>query len=195
MAVAPERLRFTVDEYYRMAAAGILAPDDRLELIEGEIYKMSPIGPLHAGVVDGCSELFFSRVAGRAVVRVQNPLRLDDGSEPEPDVLLARPRRDRYKAAHPGPADVLLLIEVADTTVQFDRQRKLPLYARAGVPESWLLIVDADALEVHRQPSGRGYQVVQRFGRNDVVTPEAFPDLELRVADLLGEQLSDTARP
>jgi Uma2 family endonuclease len=104
--------------------------------------------------------------------------------------MLLRLRADLYETSHPGPADVLLVIEVADTSLPYDRQRKLPLYARASVPESWLLDIDGDALEVHRQPTDRGYRVIQRLGRGDVVAPEAFPDLKLRVADLLGKQPS-----
>lgn len=186
MAVEIPRWRFTVDEYYRMAEAGIFSERDRVELIEGEVVRMSPIGSRHASAVRRVDFLFGSRLAGRAIVSVQNPVRLSDTSEPEPDVALLLPRPDFYSESHPGPTDVLLIIEVADTTVQYDRRVKANLYARAGVPEYWLMDLPGDAIERHSEPSADGYRIVQRFHRGERIGVQALPDVELLVDDLLG---------
>lgn len=132
MAVQVQRRLFTVSEYYRMAEAGILGEDDRVELLEGEIVQMAPIGSNHRGTVDFLANSLVSRLGARAIVRTQNPIRLDDFSEPQPDVALLHPRADFYRRSHPTPADVLLLVEVADSSVAFDRQVKLPLYCPSG---------------------------------------------------------------
>src|SRR5207247_3212709 len=139
--------RFTVDEYYRMAETGILAEDDRVELLDGEIVEMSPIGPRHAATVTRLDHLFNRLVGDRAIVRAQNPVRLDGYSEPEPDIALVTPRADFYRAEHPTPRDILLIVEVADTSLRYDRHTKLPGYARAGVPEAWLVDLTADRVE------------------------------------------------
>lgn len=178
--------RFTVDEYYRMAQAGIFTEDDRVELIEGQIVEMAPIGGPHASTVDIITNMFAPRVQGRAIVRVQNPLHLEDYSEPQPDLMLLRPRRDYYRQAHPGPADVLLLIEVADSSVEYDRDVKIPLYARAGIPEVWLTDLTQDAIDVYRSPTPTGYQQVQCFHRGQRLAPQTLPDLEIDVQDILG---------
>ncbi|MDQ3917533.1 MAG: Uma2 family endonuclease, partial [Acidobacteriota bacterium] len=135
MSVEIARHFFTVDEFERMGAAGIFHPDDRLELIGGEIVEMSPIGSSHAACVKFLSALLQRLFGGTLIVSTQDPIRLDDFSEPQPDVALLRWREDFYRHAHPTPADVLLVVEVADTTVESDRQVKIPLYARAGIPE------------------------------------------------------------
>lgn len=188
MAVPLVRHRVTIGEYHQMGEAGILTEDDRVELIEGEIVEMPPIGPPHAGGVIRLAQLFTDALGGRALVSQQNPVALSDHSEPQPDVTLLRPRADYYARSHPTPADVLLVVEVAETSVGSDRRVKLPLYARAGIPEAWLLDLPGDALEVHRQPSPEGYREVQRFRRGGRLAPQAFPELELRVDDLLGER-------
>jgi len=130
------RWKFTVDEYARMAEAGILGEDDRVELLEGEIVEMAPIGPPHAGCVNRLTRLLTSRLGDRAVVGVQNPIRLGSLSEPQPDLTLLRPRRDLYSEGHPEADDVLLVVEVASSTSAFDRQVKMPLYAQAGIPQA-----------------------------------------------------------
>lgn len=178
--------RFTVKEYYRMAEAGIFTEDDRVELIEGQVIQMAPIGSHHQGVVDRAARVFQLRVGERAIVRVQGPVRLDIQSEPQPDIALLRPRADFYTGGHPTARDVLLLIEVADTTVEYDRDVKMPLYARAGVPEVWLTILSEDAIDVYRSPSPTGYQHVRRFRRGQRLAPQALPDLEIDVQDILG---------
>lgn len=177
--------RFTVDEYYRMAEAGILAPGERVELIEGEIVAMAAIGSRHAGCVNSLNRLLVRGLDERAVVSVQNPVRLSDMSEPEPDVAVLRPRADRYAEAHPGPPEVLLIIEVSDTTAAFDREVKGPLYARAGVQDFWLVDIDGDRVEVHRDPTPGAYRDIRRHGRGATLRPLAFPELDLPVNDIL----------
>lgn len=185
MAVAVQRYRFTVDQYRRMGDAGIIDPDCRVELVNGEIFEMSPIDPWHAGVVNRLNRRF-AAVGDRAVVHVQNPTELDPHSEPQPDVMLLKPRADFYGTAHPRPEDALLLIEGANTSLRHDRRRKLPLYARAGVPEVWIISRPADAIEVFREPSKQGYREHRTFRRGEHLAPAAFPDLELSVDDILG---------
>ena len=186
MAVQLLKRLFTVAEYYRMAEAGILGEDDRVELIEGEIVEMSPIGSRHAACVMRLTELFSQQVGERAHVNVQNPIRLGEHSEPQPDLALLRRRPDFYATSHPGPSDVLLVVEVAETSADYDREVKLPLYARAGIGEVWLVALAEEGIEVYRQPSPQGYQEVQRLRRGQRVVAQAFPDLELAVGDVLG---------
>jgi Uma2 family endonuclease len=179
--------RFTVDEYHRMGEVGIFSEDDRVELLAGAIVEMSPIGPLHAGTVNRLTTLFSSRLGNRVIVGIQNPLLLrDEDSEPQPDVVLLRPRADFYTQSHPEAPDVYLVIEVADTSLEGDREVKFPIYARAGVSEAWLLDVSAERLEVYRQPTTAGYQEVRLLQRGAPIAPQAFPDLALTVDDLLG---------
>jgi len=186
MAVAAQRYRFTVDQYHRIGEAGIIDPDCRVELVNGEIFEMSPIDPWHAGTVNFLGNHLATGLAGRAIVRVQNPTEVDPRSEPQPDVMLLRPRADFYRAAHPRPGDTLLIIEVSDTSLRHDRRRKLPAYARAGVPEVWIISRPADAFEVFREPSKQGYREHRTFRRGERLAPAAFPDLELAVDDILG---------
>lgn len=185
MPVPLPKRRFTVAEYYRMAEAGILGADERVELIEGEIIELAAIGSRHAACVGRLDRLLMRGVGDQALVRVQNPVRLSDLSEPEPDLAVVRPRPDDYAAAHPGPGDVLLLTEVADTTVGFDRGEKAPLYAVSGIPEYWLVDLTADAVEVYRDPTVHGYQDVRRHVRGEALHPLAFPDLAVPVAAIL----------
>ena len=186
MPVQLLRRSFTVEEYYRMAQAGILTEDDRVELIEGEIIKMTPVGSRHAACVDRLTHLFSARVLGRAIVRVQNPIRLSERSEPQPDLALLRFRPDFYASSHPGPQDVFLVVEVAETSVDLDREIKLPLYARSGIAEAWLVDLAGEQLEVHRHPTRQGYGEVQRVGRGARVRSQALPDLDLSVDEILG---------
>jgi len=157
MAVQVARRRFTVDEYHQMARAGILSEDDRVELLDGEIVTMSPIGSLHQAYVDRLNRLFSMLVGTSAIVCVQGPVQLDGYSEPQPDILLLRPRDDFYAHAHPGPEDVLLVVEVADTAVEYDRRIKFSYYARAGISEAWLVDLSGGAVEVYRGLSPQGY--------------------------------------
>lgn len=180
------RYRFTVDQYHRMGEARIFSPDCRVELIDGEIFKMSPINPWHAGVVNRLTHRLITALGDRAVVHVQNPTIVDRRSEPEPDLMLLRPRADFYGTAHPTPEDALLVVEVAHTSLAHDQRRKLPLYARTGVREVWIVNRQADAVDVFRGPSPRGYQDHVRHGRGQDVAPAAFPDVRLPASDILG---------
>ncbi|MGH3665792.1 MAG: Uma2 family endonuclease [Egibacteraceae bacterium] len=187
MVVEQARRRFTVEEYERMGAAGILGEDDRVELLDGEIVEMTPIGPRHAGCVNRLTRLLVASLGDRAVVAVQNPAHLSLRSMPQPDLVVARPRDDFYQLAHPTPADVLLLVEVAETSASFDRRVKTPLYARAGIPEVWLVDVTSRRVVVHRAPGEGRYADVRTVRPGDRLAPQAFPDFVLTVADVLGD--------
>src|SRR5947209_6096311 len=165
MSVEIARHSFTVEEFERMGEARIFPPDARLELIEGEIYDMSPIGSPHAACVKSLSALFHRLFGGTLTIGAQDPIRLNDFSEPQPDVVLLRRRDDFYRSGHPTPADVLLVVEVADTTVGTDSEVKVPLYARAGIPEVWLANIPDGRIEVYSDPSGHSYRRAQHFAR------------------------------
>lgn len=169
-----------------MGEAGIFREDDRVELIHGEIVQMTPIRSPHAGCVNRLNRLFTATLGELAVVTVQNPITLDPASEPQPDLALLRPRADFYAGGHPGPGDVWLVVEVADTSLAFDRTVKIPLYARAGIVEVWLVDLPGECVEVYRQPSEGRYTEVQRVPRGQQVTCQAFPDLSLSVDEILG---------
>jgi Uma2 family endonuclease len=169
-----------------MAQAGILTEDDRVELIEGEIIKMTPVGSRHAACVDRLTHRFSASVRGQAIVRVQNPIRLSERSESQPDLALLRFRPDFYASFHPGRQDVLLVVEVAETSVDLDREIKLPLYARSGIAEAWLVDLAGEQVEVYRRPTRQGYEEVQRVRRGARVRSQALPDLDLGVDEILG---------
>lgn len=179
--------RFTVAEYYGMAETGLLAPDAHVELLEGQIVDMFPIGPFHSGTVSYLANLLAARGGGRWIVHSQNPVRLGERSEPQPDVTLLRPREDFYRRSHPTPSDVFLLVEVADSSLRFDREEKLPLYAQAGIPEFWLVNLVERVVEVYREPNTEAgvYRQVARLSGETQVAPAAFPDTSLSVAALL----------
>jgi Uma2 family endonuclease len=179
------RHRFSVQEYYRMAETGVLKPDARVELLNGEIIDMSPIGPFHGGVVNYLIEVFTVARRGRWVTTVQNPVHLSDHSEPQPDLLLLRPSADFYRKRHPQPEDVYLLIEVADTSVTTDRDEKLPAYGRAGIAEVWIVDLNEEAIEVYRDPHFTGYGSRSILRAGEKAAPRAFPDAAVEVAELL----------
>lgn len=185
MAVQLLRRSFTIEEYHRMGEAGILREDDRVELIDGEIVEMTPIGSRHAACVDRLTQRLIGQLRGRAIVRVQSPIRLDAHSEPQPDLALLRPQPDFYAHEHPGPADILLIVEVAETSGAYDREVKLPMYARASISEMWLVNLSEERIEIYRQPSSQGYRTVRILQRGDLLAPLAFPDVELTVEALL----------
>jgi Uma2 family endonuclease len=168
-----------------MADAGIFSEDDRVELIDGAVVDMVPIGSPHAGVVTRLNYLLSRLVGERVIVSPQNPIRLSDYSEPLPDVMLLRPRPDFYTSAHPGPGDVLLLVEVADSSVDYDRSVKVPLYARHGVPEVWLVDLQRQLVEIYRDPAPAGHREIRVVHRGDRLTPLALPDVALSVDDIL----------
>ena len=177
----PRRHRLTVADYYRMAEAGILRPDERVELIEGEVIDMPPPGSRHAGAVDQLAEILREAIGRRASLRVQNPIDLDPYSEPQPDVALLRPRADYYKSAHPRPADILLIVEVAQTSLQYDRDVKVALYARHGVPEVWLLDLDNRRIARYRNPSRGGYASVDRPSIAEPLEIGALPGVRVEL--------------
>ena len=181
------RRLFTVEEYHLMGKTGIIGEDDRVELLEGEIFQMSPVGSRHAACVDRLAYLFFRVLQGQAIVRVQNPLRLSGYSEPQPDLALLKCRSDFYSLAHPGPEDVLLLVEVMESSQDYDREVKLPLYARHGVSEVWLVDLEGQAVEVYRRPSAEGYREVRRITPGSgSLSVESLPEVSLPPEEILG---------
>ena len=186
MVMQLHRHTLTVDDYHRMWEAGILTEDDRVELICGEIIAMAPIGTRHATCVNGLNATLGEGLRRRAVVSVQNPIVLGDDAEPQPDLSVVRPPKQRYADAHPTPADIYLLIEVSDTTIIFDRETKLPLYARAGIPEVWIVDLNGRRVETYRDPTPYGYREPRYAYPGDTVSPLAFPDVTLAVDEVLG---------
>lgn len=180
---APAKHCFSVSDYYRMAETGVLNPDARVELLDGEVIDMSPIGPFHGGVTDYLTEILVAASQGRWRTRVQNSLRLDEHSEPQPDLVLARPID--YRERHPQPDDVYLLIEVADASLATDRGNKLPAYGRAGIPEVWIVNLEELTIEVYREPNFTGYGAKAVLRPGDHAQPQAFPDVAVDVAKLL----------
>jgi Uma2 family endonuclease len=180
------RHAFTVDEYHRMGETGILGEGARVELIEGEIIEMSPIGSPHAARVKRLNRLLVRRLGTKAIVQVQDPVVLNRFSEPQPDLAVLKPRGDFYAAKHPEPRDVLLVVEVADTSRAFDRTVKAPLYARTGVRELWVVDVIDEVVEVHRKAQRGAYREIERFRRGQKVVMGAFPNDSFRVTDILG---------
>lgn len=180
------RRLFTTDEYECMAETGLLGEDERIELVGGEIVRMAAMGTRHARCIQRLTERLVLRLQGVASVRVQLPIMIPDLDEPEPDLAVVRRRDDDYLEGHPTPADVLIAIEVSDTSLAYDRRVKLPLYARAGIPEAWLTDLAGDAVERHTEPSPHGYRRVERFGRGETITSATLPQLSLSVDEVLG---------
>lgn len=182
-ATAPTRHRVTVDTYHRMGEAGIFTADDRVELIDGDLVDMAPIGSQHASVVDTLNRVFVKHVAQTRRVRVQNPIQLGDYGEPEPDIAVVR--ADTYFDRHPQASDVMLVIEVADRSLEYDQTTKLPYYAQHGIPEVWIVDVAGKRVDVYRQPlkADQKYETVTRHAQGFVVA-EGIPEVEVRVADL-----------
>jgi Uma2 family endonuclease len=180
-----ERRKFTADEFEKMSEVGILTDEERVELIEGDIIVMGRIKGPHAACVNRLTRMLVLGTGERAVVTVQNPVRLSTYTEPEPDLSLAHPRADFYRDAHPRPNQMYLAIEVMETTHSYDRKVKLPLYARNGVPELWLIDLPGQSLEVYRRPIGDQYTESQQLRPGQHIAPEAFPDLVLAVDAVL----------
>ena len=183
--LAAKKRGFSADDYQLLGREGILTEDDRVELIEGEIVLMSPIGSRHAACAKMLSAEFSDRVGGRAVVSVQDPIRLGDDSEPQPDIALLRTRDDFYSEAHPGPDDILLVVEVADTSLERDRKKTAEHYAKHMIPEVWIANLPEDCVERYRDPSEHGYADVSRYARGDAISPQLLPDVELQVDSIL----------
>jgi Uma2 family endonuclease len=185
MSVRMQRRLFTVQEYHLMADAGVFRDDERVELIEGEIIQMPAFGARHASCVKRSIAKFRSIQETSAILDVHNPIQLTEISEPQPDVVLLQFRADDYATAHPMPHEVLLLVEVSDSTVDFDRTVKVPNYARSGIQEVWLWDLEANCLEVYREPMANGYISMQKFGRGEIISPLAFPDFEVSIDRIL----------
>jgi Uma2 family endonuclease len=186
MVIAATRRKLTADEYDRMGEAGILHEDERVELIDGEILEMPPISDDHIGGVHSLTAIFGRRLGDRAIVSVQNPFRLSDYSEPQPDLLLLRPRDDYYRSGKARPEDIFLLVEVARTSLDYDRDTKLPRYAAAGIVEAWIVNLVDRCIEVYRDPTAAGYATRIVCRRGDTLAPAAFPDLTIHVEEILG---------
>src|SRR5256714_11421435 len=186
MSAQLEPRRFNVTEYYQMAKAGVLKPDDRVELIEGEIIKMRPIGSPHAACVSRLNSYFHELARLKAMISIQNPVRLDDFSEPVPDVALLKRREDFYSAYHPTPEDVLLIVEVSDSTILTDLNVKVPLYARAEIPEVWLVNPPKQVIEVYSEPAEGKYQKAVTFNPGEVLASPTVANLSLRVEEIIG---------
>ena len=177
--------RITVHAYHRMGETGVLAPDARVELIDGEIFDRAPIGKSHASIVDRLTRMFVLAAGERAIVRVQGPVLMGEHSEPEPDVTLLRPRGDYYRESAPGAADVLLIVEVSDSTQRYDRRVKVPLYARHGVPEVWVIDLENRLVHLHRRPSGDAYADMSASEQPGVTPVAALPGVAIDLSGLL----------
>jgi Uma2 family endonuclease len=179
------RHKLSVSDFYRMGEAGILNEDDRIELIEGELIDMAPIGSRHAGIVTRLARLLMKAVNDQAIVSVQNPLRLSGRSEPQPDVMVLKSRPDDYIDALPEPADVMVLIEVADSSIDYDRKTKLPLYARHGIPEVWLIDLNTQLLEHYTQPGDEDYGQLVTLDKRHKISPALLPNVIIDLEPLL----------
>jgi len=178
--------KFTVDEYSKLAEVGIWGEDDRVEPIEGELVLNLPVGSRHAACVNRLTHLLMQRVRGQAIVSVQNPIRLSERSEPQPDLALLRPRADFYAAEHPGPGDVLRIVEGAETSVEYDPHGKIPLYARHGIPEVWPIDWAKGQITIHKNPRGKRYARIENPKKGDMSAPEALSDVPIQAEKLLG---------
>lgn len=185
MAVDYKTRKFTADEYHAMAEAGILGPGERVELIEGEIVEMAPIGPRHSGRHVRLNKLLVIRFGDSALVQPHGSVRLSNLTEPEPDVILLYPKDDFYESGIAKPPDVIGLIELSDSSLSFDRGRKAQIYARARVPEYWIVNLVDDRLEIHREPNDLGYAQVTVPARDERVAFEALPEIDFAVEDFL----------
>ena len=184
LADARPVFRLGVDAYHQMIDNGIFDEDDRVELIEGELRAMPPIKPDHAGKTNRLNRLLNLRVGDEALVTVQNPLTLPPHSEPEPDLMLLRPRDDFYERANPTPKDTLLVIEICDSSLRYDQEVKVPLYAAHGVPEVWLVDLQHRRLEIYREPGTDGYRLILRPDPTEVISPVLLPSLRVPVKDV-----------
>lgn len=187
----PQRHLVSAEEYLRMGETGVFSPEARLELIEGEIVEMAPIGPPHAGCVKALLRLFVQRAGELGIVSVQDPVVISNRSVPQPDVALLKPRRDGYRESHPESTEVLLAVEVSDSTVAFDIGRKVPLYGRCGVPEVWVVDVNEGVIRVYRQPNGLGYGESYTAGPGDRIECQLLPQVWIDVRELLPDHRAE----
>ncbi|MBE9005954.1 Uma2 family endonuclease [Fortiea sp. LEGE XX443] len=186
MTVQLLRRKFTVEQYHKMIESGILTENERVQLIRGEIVEMSPIGTKHAACVNCLNKLLYSKLGDRVLIAIQNPVKLNDYSEPQPDVAILKPRDDFYATTHPQPQDIFLLIEVADSTITYDREEKIPLYAEANITEVWLVDINGQIVEVYQQPIATGYQQMQKFTSGETLSIPSFPEVKISVNEIFG---------
>ena len=179
----PGEHRFTVQDYYRMGEVGIIPPEQKTELIDGRVVYMAPPGPGHSGAVSYLLDLF-AQLRGRVILSPQNPVRLNDYNEPQPDLALLRPRKDYYSESHPEVGDVLLMIEVSDSSLLKDTKVKRPKYAEAGIADYWIIDLNFRCVHVCREPQGKEYRSIRKMSKGSIA-PLAFPDYSIKVADLL----------
>jgi Uma2 family endonuclease len=177
--------RFTADEYERMGQAGILSEGDRVELIGGEVVAMTPIGPRHAGCVGKANKALVTAAGDSAIVHPQNPVRLGEYDEPQPDLVLLRPRADSYTTAHPGSGDVLLIVEIADSSLEYDGSVKATIYAAAGIPEYWIVDLNTDLVRRYLSPESGVYQRIESCRRGQSIAPQLLPACVIEVDALL----------
>jgi len=187
--VFPHNHLFTVEDWHKMGEIGLFSPERRVELIEGEIIEIGPIGSSHAGCVNRLNYLFNRQVADSEIVSVQNPLIIKNHSEPQPDLMILRHEPHFYSEKHPTPEDVLLLIEVSDSTLTYDRNVKNPLYARHGIIEYWVVNLKDDCIEVYLNPQAQDYTLIHIMRRGKVITPSQFPHISVAVSDILGKEV------
>lgn len=181
----PRRLRFTVDEYYKMIELGMLEDYEKAEIIEGEMIQKMPVGKRHSAVVEKLNELLRDRLGKSVSLRNRQPVRFNEYDEPEPDLAILQRREDFYSGHKPVPKDVLLLIEVSDATLKYDRDTKLTLYAEAEIPEVWIVNLPNDIIEIHQKPSVGIYHLTKIFKRGEKIESEILPDLQLAVDEIL----------
>ncbi len=183
--IEPKRRRFSVEEYHQLAEAGILCAEDKVELINGEIIEMSPIGPKHAGNLDRLAQILTLLFQGAAIIRVQSPVQLGFDSEPEPDLSVLKPRNDFYTTAHPQPDDILLIAEFSDSSLNYDQNVKLPLYASHGISEVWIIDLQEDRILVFQNPKGRTYLSIHTYQSGDAIVSTVVAS-EIPASKILG---------
>ncbi|MEK8018969.1 MAG: Uma2 family endonuclease [Candidatus Parabeggiatoa sp.] len=185
MNTVPQKYSVSVREWHKMGKYNIFPPEVRIELIEGEMIEMAPIGPTHACCVFNLIEILSTQKGKAAQINVQNPIQLNDLSEPEPDLVLLRPNPQLYQNGHPTAADILLLIEVSDSTIKYDRDTKIPLYAKDGIVESWIVDLSAKQVEVYLSPTTQGYTEKRIFQPGESLIPSQLPHIKIDVSDIL----------
>jgi Uma2 family endonuclease len=178
--------KFTVEQYHKMSEVGILTEEDRVEFIKGEIVEMSPIGLKYAATVNRLNQIFHRKLSDRVLVSIQNPIQLNNNSEPQPDVALLKSRADFYETKTPEVNDIFAIVEVADTTIIYDRNIKIPLYAEHGIAEAWLVDVNDRSLTIYRQPTPTGYQITKTLTREESLSLLAFPEVTINVSEIFG---------
>lgn len=190
MRMESARKLFTTDDVLKMAEAGLFGPEERIELIDGEIIEMSPVGNWHVNCVNRATAFFTEAFGRSAIVSIQNALHLNIHNMPQPDVVVFKPRADFYGSGSPTPADVLFLVEVSDSTLRRDRNIKLPRFATSGIPEVWIEDLKHDLVLVYRDPEGSQYRTQLTFRHGDSISPLAFPNSIFHVDDLIGVEPS-----